>query len=65
MVALAALVTIGLAVWLTRSIVLPLAQSLKVAQNVASGDLTGEIIVTGNDEPARLQRALNHPQWQG
>jgi len=62
MVALAALVTIGLAVWLTRSIVLPLAQSLKVAQNVASGDLTGEIILSGKDEPARLQRALKGMQ---
>jgi len=62
MVALATLVTIGLAVWLTRSIVLPLAQSLLVAQNVASGDLTGEITVTGKDEPARLQRALKGMQ---
>ncbi|VVM89440.1 hypothetical protein PS687_02354 [Pseudomonas fluorescens] len=62
MVALATLVTIGLAVWLTRSIVLPLAQSLQVAQNVASGDLTGEITVTGKDEPARLQRALKGMQ---
>ncbi|MBD8194752.1 methyl-accepting chemotaxis protein [Pseudomonas fluorescens] len=62
MVALATLVTIGLAVWLTRSIVLPLAQSLQVAQNVASGDLTGEIIVSGKDEPARLQRALQGMQ---
>ncbi|RMT94908.1 hypothetical protein ALP39_00759 [Pseudomonas marginalis pv. marginalis] len=62
MVALATLVTIGLAIWLTRSIMLPLAQSLQVAQNVASGDLTGEITVTGKDEPARLQRALKGMQ---
>ena len=62
MIVLTALITIGLAVWLTRSIVLPLAQSLKVAQGVASGDLTGEIQVSGNDEPARLQQALKGMQ---
>ncbi|MCU1783306.1 methyl-accepting chemotaxis protein [Pseudomonas sp. 13B_2.1_Bac1] len=62
MIVLTALITIGLAVWLTRSIVLPLAQSLKVAQGVASGDLTGNISVTGNDEPARLQQALKGMQ---
>ncbi len=62
MIVLTALITIGLAVWLTRSIVLPLAQSLKVAQGVASGDLTGEIHVSGNDEPARLQQALKGMQ---
>ena len=62
MIVLTALVTIGLAVWLTRSIVLPLAQSLKLAQGVASGDLTGEISVSGNDEPARLQQALKGMQ---
>ncbi|AZF04596.1 Methyl-accepting chemotaxis sensor/transducer protein [Pseudomonas sp. R5-89-07] len=62
MILLTALVTIGLAVWLTRSIVLPLAQSLKLAQGVAGGDLTGEIHVSGNDEPARLQRALKGMQ---
>ncbi|WP_439800530.1 methyl-accepting chemotaxis protein [Pseudomonas simiae] len=62
MIVLTALVTIGLAVLLTRSIVLPLAQSLKVAQGVASGDLTGEISVCGRDEPARLQQALKSMQ---
>ena len=62
MIALAALVTIGLAVWLTRSIVLPLAQSLKVAQGVAGGDLTAQISVSGKDEPARLQQALKDMQ---
>ncbi|WP_369300464.1 methyl-accepting chemotaxis protein [Pseudomonas sp. N2-5-1-1] len=62
MIVVTALITIGLAVWLTRSIVLPLAQSLKIAQGVASGDLTGEISVTGSDEPARLQQALKGMQ---
>lgn len=62
MIALTALITIGLAVLLTRSIVSPLAQSLRVAQGVASGDLTGEIAVSGKDEPARLQQALKSMQ---
>jgi methyl-accepting chemotaxis protein len=62
MICVTALVTIGLAVWLTRSIVLPLAQSLKVAQGVASGDLTGDIRLSGSDEPARLQQALKRMQ---
>ena len=62
MIGVTALITIGLAVWLTRSIVLPLAQSLKVAQGVASGDLTGEIRLSGSDEPARLQQALKSMQ---
>ena len=62
MIVVTALMTIGLAVLLTRSIVLPLAQSLKVAQSVASGDLTAEISVSGKDEPARLQQALKGMQ---
>ena len=57
MIVLTALVTIGLAAWLTRSIVQPRGQSLRVAQGVASGDLTGEIRVSGKDEPARWQQA--------
>ncbi|NMZ06933.1 methyl-accepting chemotaxis protein [Pseudomonas proteolytica] len=62
MIAVTALITIALAVLLTRSIVLPLAQSVRVAQGVASGDLTGEITVSGKDEPARLQQALKSMQ---
>ena len=62
MIVVTALITIGLAIWLTRSIVLPLGQSLRVAQNVARGDLTGEISVSGRDEPARLQQALKGMQ---
>ncbi|NMX91581.1 MULTISPECIES: methyl-accepting chemotaxis protein [unclassified Pseudomonas] len=62
MIAVTALITIALAVLLTRSIVLPLAQSVRVAEGVASGDLTGEITVNGKDEPARLQQALKSMQ---
>lgn len=50
--------TVVLALALTRSIVRPLGQSLKVAETVATGDLTPQITVQGDDEPARLLAAL-------
>ncbi|POA43835.1 methyl-accepting chemotaxis protein [Pseudomonas sp. MPR-ANC1] len=62
MIAVTALITIGLALLLTRSIVLPLAQSLGVAEVVAGGDLTGDITISGKDEPARLLHALKSMQ---
>ena len=62
MVVVAGLVTVFLAVLLTRSIVIPLAQSVGVAEVVASGDLTAEIDVKGRDEPARLLAALKSMQ---
>lgn len=62
MIALTALITIGLAWLLTRSIVVPLTQSLSVAEVVAGGDLTGDIHIAGKDEPARLLHALKSMQ---
>lgn len=62
MIGVTALITIGLALLLTRSIVLPLAQSLGVAEVVAGGDLTGDIRISGKDEPARLLQALKSMQ---
>ncbi|PHH43213.1 MULTISPECIES: methyl-accepting chemotaxis protein [Pseudomonas] len=62
MIGITALITIGLALLLTRSIVLPLAQSLGVAEVVAGGDLTGDISISGKDEPARLLQALKSMQ---
>lgn len=60
---LAALVmTVILALALTRSIVGPLTQSLQVAEVVATGDLTPQIVVQGSDEPARLLAALKQMQ---
>ncbi|CAK14871.1 methyl-accepting chemotaxis protein [Pseudomonas entomophila] len=47
---------------LTRSIVLPLADAVAVAERVAVGDLTRDIAVTGRDEPALLLRALGQMQ---
>ncbi len=62
MIGITALITIGLAWLLTRSIVLPLTQSLGVAEVVAGGDLTGDINISGKDEPARLLQALKSMQ---
>jgi len=57
MLALAAIATV-----LTRSIVVPLADAVAVAERVATGDLTREIRVIGRDEPAQLLRALSRMQ---
>ncbi|UFQ95967.1 methyl-accepting chemotaxis protein [Pseudomonas wenzhouensis] len=62
MMVLAALTTIILAILLTRSIVAPLAEAVRVAEVVASGDLTQAIDAYGTDEPARLLAALKNMQ---
>ncbi|MCF5708086.1 HAMP domain-containing protein [Pseudomonas syringae] len=61
-VVLAALGTIGLALWLTRSIVGPLQRAVSAAEHVAQGDLTQRIEVDGDDEVTRLLRALEQMQ---
>ncbi|WP_296267557.1 methyl-accepting chemotaxis protein [Pseudomonas sp. UBA6562] len=53
LLALAAIATL-----LTRSIVVPLAEAVTVAERVATGDLTHSIAIKGRDEPALLLRAL-------
>ena len=60
LVIILALATI--ATLLTRSIVVPLADAVAVAERVATGDLTQDIQVTGRDEPALLLRALSRMQ---
>ena len=52
----------AIAVVLTRSIVVPLADAVAVAERVATGDLTRDIRVVGRDEPALLLRALSRMQ---
>ncbi|WP_372240777.1 methyl-accepting chemotaxis protein [Pseudomonas sp. CK-NBRI-02] len=53
---------IAIATLLTRSIVLPLADAVAVAERVATGDLTQDIQALGRDEPALLLRALSRMQ---
>jgi len=62
MMVLAALATVVLALLLTRSIVAPLTEAVRLAEVVASGDLTQNILVEGRDEPAQLLNALKSMQ---
>ena len=60
--ALSTLLTVFLATLYTKSINRPLLNALKVAENIARGDLTSVIEDTGKDEPAALLRALKAMQ---
>ncbi len=55
---LAVLASIAIAWLLTRSIVGPLREAMRTAEQVAGGDLTGQLDTAGRDEPARLMQAL-------
>ena len=57
-VVIAALATVVLALWLTRSIIGPLEDAVTAAEHVAKGDLTQVIRIEGRDEVTRLLRAL-------
>ena len=48
----------ALAVVITRSITLPLADALGVARRIAQGDLRERIVARGRDEPAQLLAAM-------
>lgn len=61
-VTLAAILTVGLAVLLTRSIVRPLKVASDLAMSISSGDLSARIQDDGKDETAALLRALAHMQ---
>jgi methyl-accepting chemotaxis protein len=62
LIAIVALLTVVLAWLLTRSIVQPVDQALRAAEEIASGDLTKQIQVIGTDEPARLLIAMRTMQ---
>ncbi|WP_299015366.1 methyl-accepting chemotaxis protein [uncultured Photobacterium sp.] len=49
----------GLSVWLVQSIMHPLAQSVRFAQQIAQGNLTHHIELKGSDEFTTLNQALN------
>ncbi|WP_297840935.1 methyl-accepting chemotaxis protein [Pseudomonas sp.] len=61
-VSVSVVMTIILALLLTRSIVTPINESLQLAQGIAEGDLTRPIVVTGADEASRLTAALAQMQ---
>ncbi|MFL9926634.1 methyl-accepting chemotaxis protein [Herbaspirillum lusitanum] len=52
------LVAAVMGVWLVRAISRPLEQAVKVAQGVAAGDLTQDIVVHAQDETGQLMQAL-------
>ncbi|TWD46387.1 methyl-accepting chemotaxis protein [Pseudomonas sp. SJZ131] len=59
MASILALVVGLLAAWaITRQIVIPLSETLKVAERVAAGDLTHNLISKREDELGQLQRAM-------
>lgn len=52
-------IAMAIAVGVIRSITKPIGQAVAVAERVAAGDLTSSIEVVGNNETAKLLRALN------
>ncbi|ODC02603.1 hypothetical protein BFW38_02605 [Terasakiispira papahanaumokuakeensis] len=56
------LLTILLAILITRSLTQPIQAALMAAERIAQGDLTQEITVEGKDEPAQLLNAITHMQ---
>ena len=56
--AVAFVLAIGLAWWITGSITAPIHQAVRVAETVAAGDLTSHIDVSRQDETGHLLQAL-------
>ncbi len=58
--ALAILAALALVAWLVaRSVTAPLSEALQVARRIADGDLSPPAPAEGDDEPGRLQEALD------
>ncbi|MBD8599931.1 methyl-accepting chemotaxis protein [Pseudomonas sp. W2Oct36] len=56
------ILTIGLALLLTKSITNPINDALSVAERIAASDLSREVLVSGTDEAGRLLKALSQMQ---
>ncbi len=52
------LIAATLAVWMTRSITIPIGESVEITRRVAAGDLTSRNLISGRDETAELLIAL-------
>ena len=59
-IALGVLFAIGIGIWLTRAISMPLNKAVLIARSVAAGDLTQKIEVRSGDETGQLLQALKH-----
>ena len=57
---LAALLGIGIAFWITRSITKPINEAVIVANQLAEGDLTAKIVVSSRDETGQLLTAMQN-----
>lgn len=62
LIAAVVILTVGLAIVLTRSITSPISDALSVAERIASSDLSKEVRVSGTDEAGRLLKALAQMQ---
>lgn len=62
LIAASLVLTVTLALLLTRSIVRPLAKCVEIAEQIASGDLRQDFKIDGEDEPAQLLRSLKKMQ---
>ncbi|KPB60061.1 Methyl-accepting chemotaxis protein [Pseudomonas amygdali pv. myricae] len=56
------ILTVGLALLLTKSITSPINDALSVAERIAASDLSKEVLVSGTDEAERLLKALAQMQ---
>lgn len=56
----AVLIAASFAVWVTRSITRPLAETMRVANALAEGDLTVTITVDSSDETGRLKQSMSN-----
>jgi len=56
--ALAVAIGVVFAMVITRSITVPLSGAVEVAQKVAAGELTSQVVVEGKDETSKLLQAL-------
>ena len=52
-------VSVGVAFFATRSITRPLTRAVKIAEQVAAGDLSARIVIESEDETGQLMRALD------
>jgi len=62
LIAAVVILTVGLAIVLTRSITSPISDALSVAERIAGSDLSKEVRVSGTDEAGRLLKALAQMQ---
>jgi methyl-accepting chemotaxis protein len=57
---IAGLFGVGVAIWITRSITRPLAETIVVANRLAEGDLTVKVEVRSRDEVGLLQQSMGN-----